>query len=68
MLSIGSSKIVVAFCADMEKKKIHFPRQIHSTSLEVITDLVNEGAGVGILPARVATRHKSLQLKAAYIY
>ena len=49
--------------SDMEKKKINFSRQIHSTSLEVITDLVNEGAGVGILPARVATRHKSLQLK-----
>lgn len=43
--------------ADLEKKKIHFKRQIHSSSLEVITDLTLQGAGIGILPKRVATRY-----------
>lgn len=30
-----------------------FPRQVHSGSLEIIADLVDSGAGVGILPGRV---------------
>ena len=49
--------------ADLEKKKIHFNRQIHSSSLEVITDLTLKGAGVGILPERVATRYPFFNLK-----
>ena len=49
--------------SDLQKKKIHFPRIIHSTSLEVITDLTMQGAGVGVLPSRVATRHKSFSLQ-----
>jgi DNA-binding transcriptional LysR family regulator len=48
---------------DMQKKKIHFNRLIESSSLEVITDLTMQGAGVGILPSRVATRHKAFGLK-----
>lgn len=48
---------------DLGKKKIHFNRTIHSTNLEVITDLTMGGAGVGILPQRVATRHKSFGLQ-----
>ena len=48
---------------DLAKKKIHFKRKIYSSNLEVITDLTMEGAGVGILPRRVATRHKSFGLQ-----
>lgn len=48
--------------ADFEKQKVHFKRILHSTSLEVITDLVGHGAGIGIIPTRVATRDKALQL------
>ena len=46
-----------------EKKKIHFKRVIHSSSLEVITDLTANGTGVGILPSRVAQRNKGFHLK-----
>jgi DNA-binding transcriptional LysR family regulator len=35
------------------KKGFHFKRTLHSSSLEVITSLVHEGCGVGILPERV---------------
>jgi LysR family transcriptional regulator, cell division regulator len=38
----------------LRKKKIVFSRTIHSSSLEVIGRLVATGAGIGILPARVA--------------
>ncbi len=48
---------------DLAKKKIHFKRKIYSSNLEVITDLTMKGAGVGILPARVATRHKTFGLQ-----
>ncbi len=48
---------------DFEKKKVHFRRLVHSSNLEVITELVAKGAGVGILPTRVATRHRSFGLK-----
>ncbi len=48
--------------SDFQKQKIHFNRLIHSTNLEVITELVAKGAGVGILPTRVATRDKSHSL------
>ncbi len=44
--------------SDFQKKKVYFPRSIHSSSLEVITELTMQGAGIGILPSRVATRHK----------
>lgn len=48
---------------DLAKKKIHFNRFIHSSNLEVITELTMDGAGVGILPQRVASRHKSFGLQ-----
>ncbi|MEM7646235.1 MAG: LysR family transcriptional regulator [Pseudomonadota bacterium] len=48
---------------DVQKQKVVFPRIIHSTNLEVITELTSQGAGIGILPSRVATRHKSFGLK-----
>lgn len=38
----------------LKKLKIKFLRTIHSSNLEVIRDLTISGAGVGILPARVA--------------
>ena len=47
------------------KKGIGFSRQIETSNLEVIADLVHSGAGIGILPSRVATRVPSYQLKRA---
>lgn len=45
------------------KKKYGFSRTIHSSSLEVIKELILSGAGVGILPGRVAAKaEKSLTL------
>jgi DNA-binding transcriptional LysR family regulator len=38
---------------------LHFRRTVTSSNLEVIQALVAAGAGVGILPARVATRVKT---------
>lgn len=44
------------------KKLSHFPRQIHSSNLEVVRSLTESGAGVGILPTRVAEQSiKTLQ-------
>ncbi len=39
----------------LKKIKVKFSRAIQSSNLEVIRDLTISGAGVGILPARVAT-------------
>lgn len=39
-----------------------FSRVIHSSNLEVVTDLVSSKMGVGILPARVATRENKSDL------
>jgi len=39
-----------------------FPRRITSSNLEVIAAMVASGAGVGILPSRVATRIRSYKL------
>ncbi|MCC6138572.1 MAG: LysR family transcriptional regulator [Bdellovibrionaceae bacterium] len=41
----------------LRKKKIEFARTINTSSLEVIADLVTAGAGIGILPTRVAQNH-----------
>lgn len=46
-----------------KKRKIAFDRIIQSNNLEIITELTASGAGVGILPRRVATRSKVLKLK-----
>jgi LysR family transcriptional regulator, cell division regulator len=40
-------------CAKLE---LEFSRQLNSSNLEVIASLVSQGAGVGILPGRVAAR------------
>lgn len=45
-----------------EKKKQGFRRVIQSGNLEVITELTASGAGVGILPSRVAKRRAEAQL------
>lgn len=42
---------------------MEFRRIIHSSSLEVIAKLTSEGAGVGILPSRVARSHSNYKLK-----
>lgn len=47
----------------LTKKTSVFKRTITSSNLEVITELVAAGAGVGILPSRVATRLKGRALK-----
>lgn len=41
---------------NLKKKKLRFKRIITSSSLEVITELTASGAGVGIIPSRVATK------------
>lgn len=43
-----------ALVKELQKQKIVFTRYIRSKSLEVILDLVSYGAGIGILPSRVA--------------
>lgn len=45
-----------ALAAQLERQKIRFGRTVTSSSLEVIATLVEAGAGVGILPGRVAER------------
>lgn len=45
---------------DLARRGLKFKRVIHSSSLEVITTLVASGAGIGILPARVASRETSI--------
>lgn len=47
----------------MSKYGLRFNRTITSSNLEVITSLVAQGCGVGIIPGRVATQIKSLRLK-----
>ncbi len=49
----------------LSKSKMKFKRNITSSNLEVISSLIAHGCGVGILPTRVATRLKSLELKTA---
>jgi DNA-binding transcriptional LysR family regulator len=45
----------------LRKLKLNFSRQVQSASLEVIASLAEAGAGVAILPGRVARRWKKLQ-------
>lgn len=45
----------------IKKSEFKFSRIVTSSSLEVVASLVNSGAGVGILPSRVA-RNESLNL------
>ncbi len=47
----------------LAKKGMGFKRVINSANLEVVTALVASGAGVGILPGRVATRIKAQKLR-----
>jgi DNA-binding transcriptional LysR family regulator len=47
--------------ARLKKDRSIFKREIHSASLEVIARLTAEGAGVGILPSRVASAFKDLR-------
>lgn len=47
------------------KAGLEFAREITSSNLEVIASLVASGAGVGVLPGRVATRIAEYQLKSA---
>lgn len=44
------------------KREAKFTRTITSSNLEVVTAIVASGAGVGIIPGRVASRLKSLGL------
>lgn len=46
----------------LKKQKFKFSRIIHSHNLEVLTDLVGSGTGIGILPGKVVSSSKrSLQ-------
>jgi DNA-binding transcriptional LysR family regulator len=40
----------------LHKSPISIGRVVESSSLEVVADLISSGAGVGILPSRVAER------------
>lgn len=51
-----------ALLSHIAKKNLSFSRYIESSNLEVITDLTASGAGIGLLPARVATRIAANQL------
>lgn len=51
---------------ESKKKKIEFSRHLTSSSLEVIRGLVASGAGIGILPARVAHFERSHHLVEAF--
>ncbi len=46
----------------IELKGFSFKRILESSNLEVITDLTAAGAGIGILPRRVASKHQSSSL------
>jgi DNA-binding transcriptional LysR family regulator len=47
----------------LKKNKINIGRTIESSNLEVITDLISSGCGIGILPTRVAQLAKTKKLK-----
>jgi LysR family transcriptional regulator, cell division regulator len=45
-----------ALLKDLKKRGMNFTRTMHSESLEVIAELTAAGAGIGILPSKVAER------------
>lgn len=47
--------------AKLKRSRIEFARVVESSSLEVIARLTCEGAGIGILPGRVAAQERTLQ-------
>jgi DNA-binding transcriptional LysR family regulator len=47
----------------LRKKGWNFRRTVQASNLEVITELVAAGAGIGLLPGRVATRDPARKLK-----
>jgi len=51
--------------AQLQKQKLKFKRVISSGNLEVIAKLTAEGAGIGILPTRVAQAHSGFNLQPA---
>lgn len=54
---------------NLKKSKIEINGHIHSSNLEVITELCANGLGVGLLPTSVAKRDKKLQpVKNAPVY
>jgi DNA-binding transcriptional LysR family regulator len=50
-----------AIVSRLKKARAQFRRELHSSSLEVIARLAAEGAGVGILPSRVASAYPKLR-------
>lgn len=59
-LNLNQSQTMLA---DLKKQKQGFRRMIESPSLEVIADLTLAGAGVGLLPRRVALKQGKGRLK-----
>jgi DNA-binding transcriptional LysR family regulator len=45
-----------------KKKGFHFERYLPTSSLELVSEMARAGAGVGIIPGRVAARHSAKQL------
>ncbi len=54
---LGQSQQLMKLLA---KRKVVFRRTVESTDLELIAQLTAAGAGVGLLPARVAERNRGL--------
>lgn len=53
-----------ALLKQLKRKDFGFRRTITTANLEVIAALTSSGAGIGILPSKVATREPQLKLKA----
>lgn len=52
-MNLNQAQVILG---ELKKQKVFFKRIIQTSSLEVVTDLVEKGAGIGILPARVVER------------
>ncbi|MCB0367690.1 MAG: LysR family transcriptional regulator [Bdellovibrionaceae bacterium] len=55
-----------ALLKKVKRGSLKFDREIHSANLEVISSLVACGAGIGLLPTRVAQQVKGVKLVHAY--
>ncbi len=51
-----------AILKELSKSGLNFTRTLYSSNLEVVTSLVSAGAGIGIIPSRVALRHPEQNL------
>lgn len=61
---IGDSELVQTqtLIKKLEKAKINFTRTVSSSNLELIASLAEAGAGIGILPKKIADNFKGLEM------